>query len=171
MKTSIIAVALVTAFVLTGCSSTTGSDSTTPDSSLESGSEGAESDALAEETPLDAGVTEEESTLEDVEIVEENTTGGSVSQENALGSAESYLSFSAFSRSGLIAQLEFEKYSTADATWAVDNVSVDWNEQAARSAQSYLDFSSFSRSGLIDQLMFESYTRSQADYGVSQVGL
>lgn len=171
MKRSIIAIALVTGFVLTGCSSTTGSNSTAPDSSLEFDSEGAESDALADKTPSDAGVTEEELTLEDAEIVEENTIGSSVSQENALGSAESYLSFSAFSRSGLIAQLEFEKYSTADATWAVDNVSVDWNEQAARAAQSYLDYSSFSRSGLIDQLMFEGYTRNQADYGVSQVGL
>ncbi len=109
--------------------------------------------------------------LEDAEIVEESTTGGSVSQENALGSAESYLEYAAFSRSGLIDQLKFEKYSTADATWAVDNVSVDWKEQAARAAQSYLDYSSFSRSGLIDQLMFEGYTRSQAEYGVSQVGL
>src|SRR5699024_2065096 len=57
---------------------------------------------------------------------EETEDAGSVSQQNALESAESYLSFTAFSRSGLIEQLEFEGYSNADATWAVDNVTVDW---------------------------------------------
>lgn len=96
---------------------------------------------------------------------------GTLSQQNALRSAENYLDFSAFSRSGLINQLEFEDFSTKDATWAVDRVTVDWNEQAAKSAEQYLDFSSFSRKGLIDQLMFEGYTKKQAEYGVSKTGL
>lgn len=94
-----------------------------------------------------------------------------VSQQNALESAESYLNYTAFSRQGLIDQLEFEKFSTADATWAVDQLTTDWNEQAALSAQSYLDYSSFSRQGLIDQLIFENFTPEQATYGVNQVGL
>ena len=36
---------------------------------------------------------------------------------------------------GLIKQLVFEKYSTPDATWAVDRVTVNWNEQAAKERQ------------------------------------
>jgi hypothetical protein len=67
--------------------------------------------------------------------------------------------------------LEFEGYSTNDATWAVDNLDVDWNEQAAKTAQDYLDYTSFSRSGLIGQLEFDGYTPEQAEYGVSQTGL
>ena len=63
-----------------------------------------------------------------------------------------------FSRSGLIRQLEFERYSTHDATVAVDSLRVDWNQQAAKSARSYLDFMSFSRDGLIHQLEFEGFT-------------
>ena len=94
-----------------------------------------------------------------------------VSQENAIESAETYLDLMAFSRSGLINQLEFEGYSTEDATFAVDYLSPDWNAEAAESAENYLDVSSFSRSGLIDQLMFEGFTQAQAEYGVSQVGL
>lgn len=97
--------------------------------------------------------------------------GESVSQRNARRSASQYLDFTAFSRSGLIGQLEFEGYSTADATYAVDSLDVDWNEQAAKSAAQYLEFSAFSRSGLIDQLVFEGYTREQAEYGVNAVGL
>jgi hypothetical protein len=85
--------------------------------------------------------------------------------------AEEYLQFESFSRSGLIEQLEFEGFSTADATWGVDHVSVDWNEQAAKKAREYLQIESFSRSGLIQQLEFEGFTPAQAEYGVSQTGL
>ncbi|MDR7083570.1 TM2 domain-containing membrane protein YozV [Arthrobacter ginsengisoli] len=96
---------------------------------------------------------------------------GTISQQNALRKAADYLEYTAFSRTGLIGQLEFEKYSTNDATWAVDRVTVDWNQQAAKKAKSYLEYSSFSRSGLVDQLLFEGYTSAQAEYGVSQTGL
>ncbi len=53
-------------------------------------------------------------------------------EENAVRTAETYLSMQGFSRKGLIEQLEFEGYSKADATVAVDQVNPDWNEQAAR---------------------------------------
>ncbi|MGO4471640.1 Ltp family lipoprotein [Arthrobacter sp. M-10] len=96
---------------------------------------------------------------------------GTVSQQNALRKAAQYLNYSAFSRTGLIKQLEYEKYSTEDATWAVDRVAVDWNVQAAQKAKDYLKHSSFSRSGLVDQLLYEGYTPEQAEYGVSQTGL
>ena len=93
------------------------------------------------------------------------------SEENAIKSAEQYLSFSAFSRSGLIDQLEYEGFSVADATLAVDYIDVDWNEQAWKSAEQYLSFSAFSRSGLIDQLEYEGFTKAQATYGVDKTGL
>lgn len=96
---------------------------------------------------------------------------GTISQRNARGKATDYLEFSAFSRSGLIKQLEFEKFSTEDSTWAVDRITVDWNEQAAKKAKDYLEYSSFSRSSLVDQLIFEGYTPEQAEFGVSTTGL
>lgn len=89
------------------------------------------------------------------------------SQRNAIRSAQQYLDYSAFSRSGLIHQLEYEDFSTADATFAVDSLKVDWNEQAAKSAKQYLQYSSFSRSGLIDQLVYEGFARAQAEYGAN----
>lgn len=93
------------------------------------------------------------------------------SQKNALRSAKSYLGYTAFSYSGLISQLEYEKYSSEDATYAADNCGADWNEQAAKAAKQYLDYTSFSREGLIDQLLYEGYTEEQAEYGVNSVGL
>ena len=97
-------------------------------------------------------------------------TGSATSGErNALSKAYDYLDFMAFSYSGLIEQLEFEGFSTSEATYAADNCGADWNEQAAKKAREYLDFMSFSRSGLIEQLEFEGFTRSQAEYGVNAV--
>lgn len=120
-------------------------------------------------------VTEQPAEPEPTEAVEEpeppETPALTVSQQNAIESAQSYLSFTAFSRQGLIDQLVFEQYSVEDATFAVDYLNVDWNEQAAKSAQSYLEFTSFSRQGLIDQLIFEGFTPEQAEYGVNAVGL
>ena len=77
----------------------------------------------------------------------------------------------AFSRSGLIEQLEYEGFAAAEATLAVDHLNVDWNEQAWKSAESYLDVMAFSRSALIEQLEFEGFTAEQATYGVGKTGL
>ncbi len=88
---------------------------------------------------------------------------------NALRSAKQYLDYTAFSRDGLVRQLEFENYSNDAAQYAVDNVGANWNEQAAKSAEQYLDYTSFSRQGLVDQLVFEGFTPEQAEYGASQV--
>ena len=87
------------------------------------------------------------------------TTG----EANALRAAASYLRFTAFSYEGLIDQLEFEGYSTQEATYAADNCGADWNEQAAKSASNYLSFMAFSLEGLIDQLELEGFTPEQAD--------
>ena len=96
---------------------------------------------------------------------------GTVSQQNALRKAESYLEFTAFSRTELIGQLEYNKFSVADATWAVDRLTVNWNEQAVKKAKSYLEFTAFSRAELIDQLLYNGYTPAQAEYGVTKTGL
>ena len=99
------------------------------------------------------------------------TVKETVSQSNAKKAAKNYLSFMAFSRTGLIKQLEFENYSTADATYGVDAQNADWNAQAAKSAKAYLKLMPFSRTSLIEQLVFEGYTQAQAEYGVSTTGL
>ena len=94
-----------------------------------------------------------------------------VSQTNAIESAQSYLGYSAFSRTGLIKQLQYEKFSAADAKYAVDHVTVDWTEQADKLAKSYMDYSSFSRDGLVKQLQYEGFTPAQAKHGATSVGL
>jgi hypothetical protein len=97
-------------------------------------------------------------------------------QRNAVRSATSYLNMTGFSRNGLIAQLSStygDGYSVADATVAVDSLSVDWNAQAVRTARQYLEMMGFSCRGLIEQLSSGSgdrYTVGQATYGAQQAG-
>lgn len=99
-----------------------------------------------------------------------STPSPTTGEKNALRSAREYLNFSAFSYTGLIKQLEYEGYSTEEATYAADNCNANWNLQAAKSAKEYLDMSSFSRQELINQLIYEGYTQEQAEYGVTQNG-
>lgn len=99
------------------------------------------------------------------------TTKESINQVNARKAATSYLAYSAFSRTGLIKQLEYEGFSKADATYGADAQNANWNEQAAKAAKSYLSYSAFSRSGLIEQLMYEGYTLEQATFGAASTGL
>ena len=94
----------------------------------------------------------------------------SIGERNAANKALSYLKSSAFSRSGLVDQLEYEGFTRQEAEYGVGQSGADWNKQAALKAASYLKTSSFSRSGLIDQLEYEGFTPQQAEYGVRAVG-
>lgn len=114
--------------------------------------------AEAENTP-----SEPEETTAPAEAV---TTG----MRNALNQALDYLDFSSFSYTGLIKQLEYEGYTTDEATYAADNCGADWMEQALDEAISYLDFSAFSYTGLIDQLKYEGYTKEESTYAADNCG-
>ena len=85
--------------------------------------------------------------------------------------AKSYLKYSAFSRDGLISQLEYELFTPEQAVYGVDNSGADWNAQAILMAKSYISYSAFSRDGLISQLEYEGFSSEQAIYGVDNCGV
>lgn len=91
-----------------------------------------------------------------------------VGEENALSKAYNYLDSMAFSKSGLIEQLEYEGFTKKEAKYAVNNCGANWKEQAVKKAAQYLSSQSFSRSGLIEQLEYEGFTSKQARYGVKK---
>lgn len=93
-----------------------------------------------------------------------------LAQENAVRKSQDYLDYSAFSRSGLIAQLEYEGYPTDVATFAVDYNGTDWNVQAGLKAADYMAYSAFSPSGLYDQLVYEGFSDAEATAGLAAVG-
>lgn len=143
-------------------------ESVSEDVNKETPSEEAPETAVEEPAPVVEEPAPEEPVAE-APAEEANTlTSG---QENAIRSAKSYLEYSAFSPSGLINQLEFESYSTEDATFAVNSLDINWDEQAIKSAANYLEYSGFSRDGLIEQLEFEGFTTEQATVAVNAAGL
>ncbi len=96
-------------------------------------------------------------------------------QQNAVQDANSYLSAEpGFSQQGLINQLSGpggDGFSVADATAAVDSLTVDWNAQAVDDANNYNStVGGFSCSGLVQQLEFDQFTAAQATYGATQAG-
>lgn len=93
---------------------------------------------------------------------------GQVALNNAERAAQNYLSFTAFSESGLVEQLVYEGFSESTARQAVRNLNVDWREQAVKSAAAYVEISAFSRDGLVDQLVFEGFSRSDAQHGADR---
>ena len=136
-------------------------------------SEETEADEAVEEAVNEAAEAEsEDSSAEgadetsETEEVSEVTLGMS----NALQSARNYLSVLAFSYTGLMEQLEYEGYSTEEATYAVDNCGADWYEQAVAKAEEYLSVLPFSYSGLIDQLEYDGFTAEEATYGADNCG-
>lgn len=115
-----------------------------------------------------AGATVEE--LSSVTFTVEEKPKLTLSQENAIGKAKSYLSLMGFSRTGLIQQLEFEGFSTEDATFGTDSAGADWNAECAEKAKSYIDMMSFSRQGLYDQLAFEGFQPAEIEFGLTAIG-
>lgn len=111
---------------------------------------------------------QEEEEAANAKAAAEEEAKRTASQKNAIRKAESYLSFTAFSRGRLIEQLEYEGFSNEDAVYAVDHINVDWNEQAYEKAKSYLEWGSFSEARLIEQLEFEGFTSEQAAYGANK---
>ncbi len=99
-------------------------------------------------------------------------------QQNAVQDADNYLSSEpGFSQQGLINQLSGpggDGFSVADATVAVDSLTVNWNAQAVDDAQNYNSSEGgFSCSGMIQQLSGpggDGFTVAQATYGATQAG-
>lgn len=139
--------------------------------------QGAEPTVIVEPTfikPTNSQTSVSGSAKPTIKPVEKKTSGVSsetISQKNAVKKAKSYLGYSAFSHDGLVAQLEYEKFSHEDAVYGADNSGANWNEQAAKKAKSYMEYSAFSRGSLIEQLKYEKFTQEQAEYGANAVGL
>lgn len=83
-----------------------------------------------------------------------------------------------FSQAGLLAQLTSSYgsgFAAADAQWAIDKITPDWNAQAVIAAKGYMASGiGFSRSSLIDQMTSpygSQFTPDQAAYAADKVGL
>lgn len=89
--------------------------------------------------------------------------------QNALGSANSYVDYGAFSQKRLREQLEFEWYTAEAVDYAMENVRADYKEECLQNAESYLENWNFSQKRLREQLEYEGYTTSEIDYAMEHI--
>ena len=147
-------------------SSSSSSDSPAPEvTSPENEQVAEEMDPAPAEEPNPAPAEEEKPE-------EDSNDSGNVTREqrNALRSAKNYLDFMSFSDEGLRKQLDFEGFPPDAIDYAMQNIEVDWNEQAVKKAREYDETGlAMSDSGLYDQLIFEGFTPEQAQYGVDNM--
>lgn len=99
----------------------------------------------------------------------EPETKETLSQKNATGKAKDYIRIMAFSKQGLIDQLEFDGFEEEDAIYGASNIDVDWKKQAVKKAEDYIRIMAFSRKGLIEQLEFDGFKNNEASYGVDNI--
>lgn len=117
--------------------------------------------------------TSESSTEDEFSYSSEESSESMVSisreQRNALSTANDYLDYSGFSSSRLREQLEYEEFPQDAIDYAMDNIIVDWKEQALRSAESYDEYASMSDSRLYDQLIYEGFSDDEAQYAIDNL--
>lgn len=133
--------------------------------------------AASGETATDSASTSDQGGSSDSKADDKPKKTLTVSQENAIESAETYLDMSGFSKRGLIQQLSSsagEGFPKKDAKFAVKYLDPNWNAEAVQSAKEYLDTSAFSCQGMIDQLSSSAgsgFTKKQAERAAKKVGL
>ena len=74
-----------------------------------------------------------------------------------------------FSEIGLAEQLAYEGYTEDAINYALDNLSVDYNQMALHAAHHYLDLMPMSDRELYEQLLYEGYSASQAQYAIDNL--
>lgn len=92
--------------------------------------------------------------------------------QNCYDTAMSYLDFMAFSKNGLIHQLQHDGYTNTAISNALDLLEKDyvsWDIEAVKKAQEYMETFSFSQQRLYEQLVHDGFTEEQANYGASYV--
>ncbi|MER2171841.1 MAG: Ltp family lipoprotein [Psychrobacillus psychrodurans] len=93
----------------------------------------------------------------------------------ALKTAESYAEIMHMSKAGLYEQLTSEygeKFPHAAAQYAIDNIVINWKENALKTARSYAEMMSMSDSAIYDQLVSsygEKFTPEEAQYAIDNL--
>ena len=95
--------------------------------------------------------------------------------KSALNKATTYANTMHMSKQGVYDQLvsEYgEKFSTAAAQYAIDNMKADWNANALAKAKTYQDTMNMSPAAIHDQLTSEygeKFTQAEADYAIQHL--
>lgn len=107
--------------------------------------------------------SKEETTKPPLESLNEN-------QLQAIQSAKGYLDTMHLSQTELLQMLSVENIDSEDAKFALEYLSIDWNQEARKKAKEYCKHKiGFSKEKLKAQLLFDHFTEEEADFAVSHI--
>lgn len=106
--------------------------------------------------------TQQEVLPKDVIEATENRPVDKADKLQAFEEAKAHLSETSYSKKTLIGRLEHDGYSQSVAEEVVEELAIDWKNQAELAAKKYLTYSSFSEPGLLNQLQADGFTEEEA---------
>ena len=107
----------------------------------------------------------EETTKPPLESLNEN-------QVQAIQTAKDYLDTMHLSQTELLQMLSVENIDSEDAKFALEYLSIDWNQEARKKAKEYCKHKiGFSKEKLKAQLLFDHFTEEEADFAVSHINV
>ena len=105
----------------------------------------------------------EETTKPPLESLNEN-------QVQAIQTAKDYLDTMHLSQTELLQMLSVENIDSEDAKFALEYLSIDWNQEARKKAKEYCKHKiGFSKEKLKAQLLFDHFTEEEADFALSHI--
>ena len=109
--------------------------------------------------------SKEETTKPPLESLNEN-------QVQAIQTAKDYLDTMHLSQTELSQMLSVENIDSEDAKFALEYLSIDWNQEARKKAKEYCKHKiGFSKVKLKAQLLFDHFTEEEADFAVSHINV
>ena len=157
---------LILAFLLTAC----GGEGETTESAASEVTTEPVTEAATEKPKTEKPKTEKPKTEKPKTEAPETEGSATREQKAALKKAENYLDLMAFSDEGLREQLAFEGFPQDAIDYAMENIMVDWNEQARKKAEDYLQLDmGMSDQSLYDQLIFDGFSEEQVQYAMDNL--
>ena len=93
-------------------------------------------------------------------------------QLQAIQTAKDYLDTMYLSQTELLQMLSVENIDSEDAKFALEYLSIDWNQEARKKAKEYCKHKiGFSKEKLKAQLLFDHFTEKEADFAVSHINV
>lgn len=109
--------------------------------------------------------SKEETTKPPLESLNEN-------QVQAIQTAKDYLDTMHLSQTELLQMLSVENIDSEDAKFALEYLSIDWNQEARKKAKEYCKHKiGFSKEKLKAQLLFDHFTEEESDFAVSHINV
>lgn len=102
-------------------------------------------------------------------IETENVSNLTLTQENALARAKTYVSVMGISKKELVRQLELEGYSAEDASFAAINCGANYEFEALEKAESLLSIVELSKKGLAEQLEIEGFEKNEINFALDAI--